>query len=355
MSAPRMSAPRGERFRRAAVIVLAFVPALAVAVVAAAAWAGGDDRRIVVETTVPAPLAGAALVLAALAALALLLRRSLDRAARSARAAADAAAQAEHRRFLARLDHELKNPITAIRAAVAATGDPEGPAAAPALRAQLRTIDTQTDRLSRLVGDLRKLAELQTIDLERARVDLGALLDDVVEAVAAAYARTVSVALPAAPWPLPAVPGDPDLLFVALYNVAANAAKYSEAEDLIEVRGQRAGGLRRARDRRYGSWHPAGRPARGVRRARARRQRARPARQRSRARTRPHDRGAARRRHHARLARGSGHAGAGVVAGARVARLTRTSVRPAPGHPMPGIKTSRHPTSRHPTTTPARP
>ena len=36
MSAPRMSAPRGERFRRAAVIVLAFVPALAVAVVAAA-------------------------------------------------------------------------------------------------------------------------------------------------------------------------------------------------------------------------------------------------------------------------------------------------------------------------------
>ena len=242
MSAPRMSAPRGERFRRAAVIVLAFVPALAVAVVAAAAWAGGDDRRIVVETTVPAPLAGAALVLAALAALALLLRRSLDRAARSARAADDAAAQAEHRRFLARLDHELKNPITAIRAAVAATGDPEGPAAAPALRAQLRTIDTQTDRLSRLVGDLRKLAELQTIDLERARVDLGALLDDVVEAVAAAYARTVSVALPAAPWPLPAVPGDPDLLFVALYNVAANAAKYSEAEDLIEVRGSEQAG-----------------------------------------------------------------------------------------------------------------
>uniref|UniRef100_UPI0028E3DBBF sensor histidine kinase n=1 Tax=uncultured Microbacterium sp. TaxID=191216 RepID=UPI0028E3DBBF len=183
-----------------------------------------------------------ALVLAALAALALLWRRSLDRAARSARAAADAAAQAEHRRFLARLDHELKNPITAIRAAVAATGDPEGPAAAPALRAQLRTIDTQTDRLSRLVGDLRKLAELQTIDLERARVDLGALLDDVVEAVAAAYARTVSVALPAAPWPLPAVPGDPDLLFVALYNVAANAAKYSEAEDLIEVRGSEQAG-----------------------------------------------------------------------------------------------------------------
>ena len=42
--------------------------------------------------------------------------------------------------------------------------------------------------------------------------------------------------------PLPAVPGDPDLLFVALYNVAANAAKYSEAEDLIEVRGSEQAG-----------------------------------------------------------------------------------------------------------------
>ena len=57
-----------------------------------------------------------------------------------------------------------------------------------------------------------------------------------------APASVPSVALPAAPWPLPAVPGDPDLLFVALYNVAANAAKYSEAEDLIEVRGSEQAG-----------------------------------------------------------------------------------------------------------------
>lgn len=118
--------------------------------------------------------------------------------------------------------------MTAIRVAVAASeaGTP-----------QLATIDAQTARLSRLVADLRKLSELQTSEIERSRVSVAALVTDVVDAVRDAHGREVAVTLPAAPWPLPDVVGDPDLLFVALFNVVANAAKYSEPSDVIEIRG----------------------------------------------------------------------------------------------------------------------
>lgn len=39
-----------------------------------------------------------------------------------------------------------------------------------------------------------------------------------------------------APWPLPAVVGDADLLLVAVYNVVANAIKYTADDHIIEVR-----------------------------------------------------------------------------------------------------------------------
>lgn len=194
----------------------------------------GDRRSVVVSGALPAVAAGLAAALAVAAVIAALAGRRrrvlIERASSAARAAADA----EHRRFLARLDHELKNPITAIRAAVAAS-DGDTP--------QLATIDAQTARLSSLVADLRKLSELQTADLERSRVSVAALVADVVDAARDGYGRDVSVTLPSAPWPLPDVTGDPDLLFVALLNVVANAVKYSESGDVVEIRGDEQHGL----------------------------------------------------------------------------------------------------------------
>lgn len=212
---------------RVGVLVLA-AAAVVSAGVAVAGVIAGDRRSIVVEAGVPAVGVGVAVLFAAAAAALALAARRRSRLLETTRRTTRDTAASEHRRFLARLDHELKNPVTAIRVAVAAS-EADTP--------QLATIDAQTARLSRLVADLRKLSELQTSEVERSRVSVAALVTDVVDAVRDAHGREVAVTLPAAPWPLPDVVGDPDLLFVALFNVVANAAKYSEPSDVIEIRG----------------------------------------------------------------------------------------------------------------------
>lgn len=162
--------------------------------------------------------------------------------ARARRTAAEAAcrqaledARADHRRFLDRLDHELKNPVTAIRAALAAHGDTGSP--------HLSAADAQAARLAALVGELRKLAELRTCPLELEAVDLGELTADALDAVRgsanapAAPGQKMTLTFPTAPWTIPSILADPDLLYLAVHNVLANAVKFTTAGDHIEVRG----------------------------------------------------------------------------------------------------------------------
>jgi two-component system OmpR family sensor kinase len=105
-------------------------------------------------------------------------------------------------------------------------------------------VGAQVVRLSRLTADLRKLAELETRPLEWESIALSSLLSDVVEAAAdlpetAAYQLTLSI--PQAPWPLPAIQGDRDLLFLALYNLLDNALKFTPSGGAIEVRARESG------------------------------------------------------------------------------------------------------------------
>ena len=136
------------------------------------------------------------------------------------------------RRFLRRLDHELKNPITAIRAGLANVADSsDGPA--------LSGVRVQVDRLAHLSADLRKLADLEAQSLEQEPVNLERLLTELVEMMRerpGAAERRIALALPRAPWPPPPVAGDRDLLFLALHNLADNALKFSLAGDAVEVR-----------------------------------------------------------------------------------------------------------------------
>jgi two-component system OmpR family sensor kinase len=46
----------------------------------------------------------------------------------------------------------------------------------------------------------------------------------------------VVLALPQAPWPVPEVLGDWDLLFLAIYNLLDNALKFTGEDDRVEVR-----------------------------------------------------------------------------------------------------------------------
>jgi two-component system OmpR family sensor kinase len=139
------------------------------------------------------------------------------------------------RRFLRRLDHELKNPLTGIRAALANLEDP-GTSAAPSALTEIRR---QTERLARLTADLRKLADLEEIPLENQPVQVGTLLEEVVDSVRAlpvGAGRDLRLVIPKMPWPLPEITGDIDLLNLAFFNLIENALKFSGTRDAVEVR-----------------------------------------------------------------------------------------------------------------------
>lgn len=223
--------------RRSAALAIT-LPAAAGALVALVLFAVGERRALTVSTALPLVVlfVGAALAVVAALIVTIAARRGRTRAAIAvARDEGYRTGRAEerdaHRRFLARLDHELKNPITAIRATIAGVD----PVAAPA---HVGVIDAQARRLAALVGDLRKLSEIETRPLETEPVDLEALAREAVHAIEQQRPEArgrIRVVAERVPWPVPVLPGDPDLLALALDNVLANAVKFS-ASGPIEVR-----------------------------------------------------------------------------------------------------------------------
>jgi len=140
------------------------------------------------------------------------------------------------RRFLRRLDHEIKNPLTALRTALVnvrecKTEDERERAIENAGRA--------VERLIRLLADLRKLSDLGVRPLERLPVDVPELLGEMVEAAKSLPAyqeREVNLLISKVPSPFPPVTGDRDLLSLAVYNLVENALKFTSGDEAVEVR-----------------------------------------------------------------------------------------------------------------------
>jgi len=105
--------------------------------------------------------------------------------------------------------------------------------------AALNSVAAQVQRLRRLVAELRKLSDLETREFDFAPCDLAMVLSeafDVIREQPHVKGRRLNLSLPQAPWPLPMVSGDHDLLFLAVHNLLDNAAKFSQGEDTIELR-----------------------------------------------------------------------------------------------------------------------
>ncbi len=139
---------------------------------------------------------------------------------------------AEHRRFLSRLDHELKNPLTVLRAGLKTL-------LLTSLDAQqqqlVATMETETLRLSRLVNDLRKLAELETEPLNLQPVQLHEFVADVVQweqerFEAGQRSLTTQLDLQSPTWWV-----DEDLLALAIHNLLDNAYKYTRPGDEVRL------------------------------------------------------------------------------------------------------------------------
>lgn len=141
---------------------------------------------------------------------------------------------ATHWRFVSALDHEIKNPLTAICTSL---DNLAGSVTEEERQRVIRKVDLQARRLGRLAADLLKLSELATQPLERTPVDIRQLLDEVAALAsqrAGADERRLELRVPRAS-PMPPVSGDRDLLFQAVYNLVDNAIKFTRPGGLVEV------------------------------------------------------------------------------------------------------------------------
>jgi len=170
----------------------------------------------------------------------------LQREARAARTLADeaseraqlwqdrASAQADaHARFMRELDHELKNPLQAIKTAFADLEETDG------LTESIQTARGQVDRLRTLSARLRQIASVTSERIAPEPVDLHELVQDAVELARAAVpgsADRVHLVVQQIPWRPAPVQADRELLSHAIYNLLDNALKYSPEEQLVEVR-----------------------------------------------------------------------------------------------------------------------
>lgn len=218
-------------------MILRWLPILAPALLGLilAVWfnqSGLPNPTLVLRAQISALIALAGIGLSMLAAVGLLVSDWIGR--RHMQTLLQAAE--ERRRFLTRLDHELKNPLTAIFAGLA---NVTSEASDAERTASIDSIQTQMKRLRGLVSDLRKLSDLETRSLEHTAVDMTELLHEniaLLKEKTPPGARNLHLSVPQAPWPLPIMSGDRDLLFLAVHNLLDNALKYTGEGDTIELR-----------------------------------------------------------------------------------------------------------------------
>jgi len=138
--------------------------------------------------------------------------------------------------FLATLAHELRNPLSPIRNAVALMG--QAPAGDVDVQRKAReVIVRQVSHLSRLVDDLLDVARISEgkLTLQLQQVELHAVLEPALETAAPllqsrGHALTVSVP-PQKIW----LHGDPVRLAQAIGNLLHNAAKFTNRDGLIRL------------------------------------------------------------------------------------------------------------------------
>jgi len=162
---------------------------------------------------------------------------------REARLAAEAATRVRDD-FLSVAAHELKTPLTGLRASaqIIARRLKRGELDAPAwLTTGLQTIDQQSDRLARLIGQLLDVSRLDhdKSPADRSETDLAALAERLV-AVFSARTKKHTIVLAADPDLIVNV--DPVGIEQVMNNLLDNAIKYSPEGGQIDVEVRRVNG-----------------------------------------------------------------------------------------------------------------
>jgi two-component system sensor histidine kinase KdpD len=157
----------------------------------------------------------------------------------AARAAALEQADALRTAILQAVSHDLRTPLSSIKAAVTSLLGDEVEWSADAVRQFHTTIDAEADRLDRLVGNLLDMSRLQAGALE---LRLGPVaLDDIVGSALASLSDTstpVDIDIPDA---TPLAHADAALLERAVANLLANAFAHSRPGTSVLVEAGGAG------------------------------------------------------------------------------------------------------------------
>jgi signal transduction histidine kinase len=159
-----------------------------------------------------------------------------QRAERRAREEAEEAVRVRDE-ALSVASHELRSPITSLRGYVQWLPrqlERDGAVDVQRLHNALRVIDQQSDKLTRLIGQLLDTSRAETgkLELEMAMLDVGALVRSVATVFQDTTRRAVTVEAPA--WPVLTV-GDSLRLEQVLLNLLDNASKFDQSGMPIEV------------------------------------------------------------------------------------------------------------------------
>jgi len=139
--------------------------------------------------------------------------------------------------FVSTVSHELRTPLTSIKGFIRTLlDDTEGYYDRETQMEFYRIIDTECDRLVRLINDLLNLSRIESgraLDLVLAEVNLGDLVNRVVDSQRSYTDRhEFDIVVPA---DLPRVNADKDKLDQVLTNLLSNAIKYSPDGGTITV------------------------------------------------------------------------------------------------------------------------
>jgi signal transduction histidine kinase len=152
------------------------------------------------------------------------------------------ASQRSQRDFVANVSHELKTPLTSIQGFAQAILDDT--ASTPEARRQAaQIIYDESARMHRMALDLLDLARLEagTADLEMSAVDMGVLLQGVVDKFTP-QAQKAGVTLRLdIQQDLPTVTGDGDRLAQVFTNLVDNALKFTPADGEIVLFARKTG------------------------------------------------------------------------------------------------------------------
>jgi signal transduction histidine kinase len=144
--------------------------------------------------------------------------------------------EAARREFIAKISHDLRTPLTAIKGSVVNLQD----SAPEEMQPTLAMMDEQADRLIRLLSDLLALSRLQRgeLQLRLGPADLTTVACSAIS-LASARARRLGITLVLdMPDELPPVTGDRDRLQQVLVNLLDNALRATAVGGEVVVRGR---------------------------------------------------------------------------------------------------------------------